>query len=129
MNDEKLESLLALNPRYSVLSPTLFIGYQFTNILRFNRRHRRRVPQMSFSFLALARENVTFIAFVALDLTTAGDAKSFRRRSVSFNFGHFFTPLILLFAASVEGHFGDNSIAMFLPSSRGSMSTLATSST
>ena len=89
VTDEKLESLLALNPRYSVLSPTLFIGYQFTNVLRFNRRHRRRVPQMSFSFLALARENVTFIAFVALDLTTAGDAKSFRRRSVSFNFGHF----------------------------------------
>ena len=41
MNYEKLESLLALNPRYSVLSPTLFIGYQFTNILRFNRGHRR----------------------------------------------------------------------------------------
>lgn len=57
---------------------------------------------MSFSFLALARENVTFIAFVALDLTIAGNAKSFRRRSISFNFGHFFTPLIFLFAVSVE---------------------------
>ena len=89
MNNEKLESLLALNPRYSVLSPTLFIGYQFTNVLRFNRSDRRRVPQMPLSLLALARENVTFIAFVALDLTTAGDAKSFRRRSISFNFGHF----------------------------------------
>lgn len=44
---------------------------------------------MPLSLLALARENVTFIAFVALDLTTAGDAKSFRRRSISFNFGHF----------------------------------------
>ena len=41
MDDEKLESVLALNPRYSVLSPTSFIGYQFTNILRFNRGHRR----------------------------------------------------------------------------------------
>ena len=57
---------------------------------------------MPLSLLALTRENVTFIAFVALDLTTAGDAKSFRRRSISFNFGHFFTPLILLFAVSVE---------------------------
>ena len=84
---------------------------------------------MSLSLLALARENMTLIALVALDLTTAGDAKSFRRRSVSFNFGHLFTPLILLFAVSLEGHFGDKSIAMFLPSSRGSMSTLATSST
>jgi hypothetical protein len=89
VNDEKLESVLALNPRYSVLRPALFIGYQFTNILRFNRSDRRRVPQMPLSLLALARENVTFIAFVALDLTTAGDAKSFRRRSISFNFGHF----------------------------------------
>ena len=44
---------------------------------------------MPLSLLALARENVTLIAFVALDLTTAGDAKSFRRRSISFNFGHF----------------------------------------
>jgi len=41
MNDEKLESVLALKPRYSVLSPALFIGYQLTNILRFNRGHRR----------------------------------------------------------------------------------------
>jgi hypothetical protein len=44
---------------------------------------------MSFLFLALARENVTFIAFIALDLTAGGDAKSFRRRSLVLILGTF----------------------------------------
>jgi len=86
LSEEKLDASFRSGHSNSSL---LFIGYQFTNILRFNRSDHRRVPQMPLSLLALARENVTFIAFVALDLTTAGDAKSFRRRSISFNFGHF----------------------------------------
>jgi hypothetical protein len=77
---------LQLNSIADVLR--LFVGYELPDIFRLNRRNHRRLSQMPFSLFVFRRENVSFESFIALDFSAAGHAKSFRRRSVGFEFWH-----------------------------------------
>jgi hypothetical protein len=67
---------------------SLFVGYELPDILRLDRCNHRCLAQMSFSLFVLRRENVPFESFIALDFSGAGQAKSFRCGSISFNFWH-----------------------------------------
>jgi hypothetical protein len=67
----------------------LFVRYQFTYVFRFDGGHGGRLSQLPLALLVLARQYMAFIAFVAFDFAAAGNAKSFRGRSVGFNLWHF----------------------------------------
>jgi hypothetical protein len=67
----------------------LFVGYQLPNVARLHRRNKGSLAQVSFSFLALARKNMTLETFVALDLAATGHTKSLRGGSIGFYLRHF----------------------------------------
>jgi hypothetical protein len=72
---------------------SLLVRYELADIPRLDRRNHRRLAQMSFSLFVLRRQNMPFESFIAFDLSAGGQAKSFRCRSVGFDFWHWDTPL------------------------------------
>jgi hypothetical protein len=86
-----LPGLLHHNSKVVIAAQTLrplFVWYELPDILRLDRRNHGCLAQMSFSLFVLRRENVPFESLIALDLSGAGQAKSFRRRSIGLNFWH-----------------------------------------
>jgi hypothetical protein len=131
-----------------VLRLFLQVWNQFPDVFRLHRGNGGSLAKLPFSLLTFARQQVALETFVSLDLPGGSHAKSFRCGSIRFYLRHVISPIRLIvcvkqicaredaqidegqirkFEIFLCGYLGVTSMAIFLPSRRGSMSTLAIS--